>query len=240
MSSDSHDHTEHSHEHGHDHAGHSHEHGHGHGHEHDQGIKGMLRYLRHAPKMWSSEINTAVVARIAPKPGETVMDIGAGIGAGTMVAAKSGCTVVAVEPTPYMRRVLAVRRVAARANDRVQIVDGTAEDTTVAAGSIDAAWAVNTMHHWTDLEAGIAELARVLAPGGRLLLVDEDFDDPTHPDFESFGAKRLEEHSHHFHTVDPDVVSAAMQAAGLTVAFAGHDDLAGRPSIVIEGSAGGA
>ena len=187
--------------------------------------------------MWTSDVNSAVVGRIDPKSGETVMDIGAGIGAGTMIAAKSGCTVVAVEPTPYMRRVLGIRRLLARARDQVQIVDGTAEATTVAAGSIDAAWAVNTMHHWSSLEDGIAELARVLAPGGRVLLVDEDFDDPGHPDFETFGSKRKEEHDHHFHTVDPDAASAAMTAAGLTVTFAGHDDIGGSPSIVLEGSA---
>lgn len=219
------------------HSHHDHDHDHGHGHEHDQGLKGMVRYLRHAPQMWKSDVNSAVVARLAPQSGETVMDIGAGIGAGTMVAAASGCTVVSVEPTPYMRRVLGIRRVLARAQDRIRIVDGTAEATTVAPKSIDAAWAVNTMHHWTSLDAGIAELARVLAPGGRVLLVDEDFDDPTHPDFESFGAKRQEEHSHHFDTVDPDVVASAMKAAGLTVSFAGHDQIAGRPSIVIEGTA---
>ena len=228
MAEDAHSNHDHDDDHGHDH---------GHGHEHDQGLKGMVRYLRHAPKMWKSDVNSAVVARIAPQAGETVMDVGAGIGAGTMAAAKSGCTVVSIEPTPYMRRVLQLRCLVARVGDQVRIVDGTAEATTVAAGSIDAAWAVNTMHHWTSLEAGIAELARVLAPGGRVLLVDEDFDDPTHPDFETFGVKRQEEHSHHFDTVDPDVVAGAMKAAGLTVSFAGHDQIAGHPSIVIEGSA---
>jgi ubiquinone/menaquinone biosynthesis C-methylase UbiE len=209
---------------------------HHHGHEHDQGIKGMLRYLRHAPQMWSSEVNDAVVARIAPASGETVMDIGAGIGAGTVVAAKQGCAVVAVEPTPYMRRVLGLRCLVARVNDRVRIIDGTAEATTVDSGSIDAAWAVNTMHHWTDLDAGIAELARVLTPGGRFLLVDEDFEDPSHPDYESFGAARKEDHSHHFHNVDPDVVAAALTTAGATVSFAGNDRIAGSPAIIIEGS----
>lgn len=196
----------------------------------------MVRYMRHAPRMWKSDVNSAVVARIAPRAGETVMDIGAGIGAGTMVAAKSGSTVIAVEPTPYMRRILNLRRLAARVVDRVQIVDGTAEATTVQAGSINAAWAVNTMHHWKSLEDGVAELARVLAPGGRVLLVDEDFDDPTHPDYETFGAKRQEAGKHHFHTVDPDVVAESMRAAGLAVTFAGNDMIAGSPSIVIEGS----
>jgi len=198
----------------------------------------MFRYLRHAPKMWRSEVNDAVVARLAPTSHETALDIGAGVGAGTMAAVKSGARVVAVEPTPYMRRVLQLRCLVARVGDRVRIVDGTAEATTLDADTIDAGWAVNTMHHWTNLDAGVAELARVIAPGGRVLLVDEDFDDPTHPDFENFGSKRVEDHSHHFPTVDPQVVEAAMTQAGMTVTFAGHDSIAGRPSIVIEASQG--
>ena len=224
------------HEHGNE-DNHGHDHDHCHGHEHDQGPRAMLRYLRHAPQMWASEVNEAVVARVAPQPGETAMDIGAGIGAGTIPAAKRGCTVVAVEPTPYMRRVLTLRSALSRVQDNVRIVDGTAEATTVSFGSIDAAWAVNTMHHWTSLDDGIAELVRVLAPGGRLLLVDEDFDDPSHPDYESFGAKRTEAHNHHFHTVDPRAAASALEAAGAAVSFAGLDQIAGRPAIVIEGRA---
>ncbi len=221
-------------DHSHNHSEHSDGHEHGHGHEHDQGIKGMLRYLRFAREMWHSEVNEAVVSRLAPLAGETVMDIGAGAGAGTMVAAKSGCSVVAVEPTPYMRRVLGLRRLLNKARKRISIMDGSAEATGVEAGSIDGAWAVNTMHHWTNMSAGIAELARVLAPGGRVLLVDEDFDDPSHPDFEKFRSRRKEEHSHHFETVDPQVVGAAMKAAGMTVNFAGLDQIAASPAIIIE------
>jgi SAM-dependent methyltransferase len=196
----------------------------------------MLRYLRFAREMWKSEVNDAVVARLAPEREEVVMDIGAGAGAGTMAAVKSGCAVVAVEPTPYMRRVLGIRRLIGRVGDQVRIVDGAAEATGVDTGSIDAAWAVNTMHHWTDLDAGVAELARVLAPGGRVLLVDENFDDPAHPDYEKFGSGR-DEHDHHFQTVDPESVAAGLRRAGLVVDFAGFDQIAGRPSIVIEASA---
>jgi ubiquinone/menaquinone biosynthesis C-methylase UbiE len=207
------------------------------GHGHDQGLKGMMKYLRFAREMWWSEINEATVARLAPQPGETVMDVGAGAGAGTMVAVKSGANVVAVEPTSYMRWVLWFRRLLLRVQDRVTVVDGSAESTGVKTGSIDAAWAVNTMHHWTNLEAGIAELARVLAPGGRALLVDEDFDDPSHPEYEKFGSKRREEHSHHFDAVDPGVVATELRRVGLAVRFAGADEIAGRPAIVIEASA---
>lgn len=206
-----------------------------HGHEHDQGVKGMLRYLRFARDMWHSEVNAAVVGRLAPRRGETVMDIGAGAGAGTMLAAKTGCSVVAVEPTPYMRRVLQVRRLFQKARKRIRIVDGTAEATGVEPASVNAAWAVNTMHHWSDIAGGVGELARVLAPGGRVLLVDENFDDPTHPEFEKFGSKK-EEHDHHFATVEPDVVASELKKMGLAVEFAGFDKIAGRPAIVITAS----
>ena len=211
-----------------------HGHGHGQGHGHDQGLKGLLRYLRSARQMWWSEVNDAVVTRLAPQPGETAMDIGAGAGSGTMIAIKSGATVVAVEPTPYMRRVLWLRRLAHRAQSRLTIVNGAAEATGVPDNSIDAAWAVNTMHHWTDLEAGITELVRVIAPGGRVLLVDEDFDNPDHPEFEKFGAKRRKEHSHQFSDVDPEVVGAGLERLGFTVRSAGASEIAGRPAIVIE------
>lgn len=95
---------------GHDQAEqHEHEH-HPRGHANDQGIKGALRYLRLLPQMWRSPINDAVVDLVDPKPGERVVDIGAGMGAGAMRAAATGAHVIAVEPTPFMRRVLNVRR----------------------------------------------------------------------------------------------------------------------------------
>lgn len=162
------------------------------------------------------------------------MDIGAGAGAGTMVAVRSGASVVAVEPMGYMRGVLRFRRLFTPGKDRVMILDGAAEATGVENNSINAAWAVNTMHHWEDLGPGIDELARVLVQGGRVILVDEDFDDPTHPEFAKFGAKRRKEHAHHFETVDPQAVETELTRAGLSVRFAGVDRIANRPCLVVE------
>lgn len=217
------------HEHGH----HAHAHGHGHGHEHDQGFTAMLRYARFARRMWTSEINDAVVARLAPKPGETVIDIGAGVGAGTMVAAAAGAKVMAVEPTPYMRRILNWRRAASSRRDLVTVVDGSAEATGVANGSANGVWAVNTMHHWVDVDVALGELVRIVAPGGRVLLVDEDFDDPSHPDYESM-AERRARHSHQFDAADPAAIADRLGAAGFTIGQAGKDTLIGRPVVLVE------
>lgn len=213
---------------------HGHHHGGGHGHENDQGIRGALRYLRWLPQMWRSEINDAVVDQVDPQPGERVVDIGAGIGAGSVRAARSGAEVVAVEPTPFIRRALAARRFASRHRRLLEVVDGAAEAIPAADDSIDAVWAVNTMHHWMDVERGAAEIARVLRPTGRVLLVDEDFSHPDHPEHDRFGGDHGVEH-HGFTMVDADTVGALLRAAGVTEVDTSTDRIAGRPVIAVTG-----
>jgi SAM-dependent methyltransferase len=214
-----------------EHDQHGHEHG---GHENDQGIKGALRYLRWLPQMWRSPLNNAVIDLVDPQAGERVLDIGAGMGAGAMRAAASGAHVIAVEPTPFMHRVLTVRRLFSRRRRSVDVVDGTAERLPVDDRTIDAVWAVNTMHHWVDVERGVAEIARVLTPEGRVLLVDEVFTDPSHPDFARFGADHGPEH-HGFTMVEADGMGAMLRAAGLTEVDASNHPIAGRPVIRVTG-----
>lgn len=218
----------HDHDHDHDHEAHDHSHG----HENDQGVRGALRYLRWLPQMWRSPVNDAVVELVGPQIGERVLDIGAGMGAGAMRAVGTGTSVVAVEPTPFMRRILRVRRLCSRRRRHVEVVDGTAEHLPVDDASIDAIWAVNTMHHWTDIEAGVAEIARALRPGGRVVLVDEDFDDPSHPDHERFGAAQNEDGHHHgFTMVEADQIIGLLQGAGLVDVERAPGEIAGRPVI---------
>jgi len=199
----------------------------------------MVRYAKHARRLWSSEINDAVVGRLAPKPGETVVDIGAGVGASTMVAAAAGAAVIAAEPTGYLRRVLTLRARLSSERDQITVVDGSAEATGVADQSANGAWAVNTMHHWVDVDAALAEFDRIVAPGGRILLVDENFDDPTHPDYERFarshqGDGGSADHSHHFDMVDPATIGEQLTNRGFTVQHAGADTLIGRPVLLVE------
>lgn len=233
MPDDTHDADHHDH-HGHDHHDHhDHQnHGHSHGHDNDQGIRGALRYLRFAPKMWRSEINTAVLDMVDPVGEERVLDVGAGMGAGTVIAARAGASVAAVEPTPFLRRVLQLRRLLQRNRSNIEIIDGTAERLGVDDDSIDAVWAVNTMHHWVDVEQGVAEIARVVRPGGRVVLVDEDFTDPAHPDHDRFGSSNEGEH-HGFTMVDATAMGTALSAVGLVDVDAEKRTVGGRPAIVV-------
>ncbi|MGI9605132.1 MAG: class I SAM-dependent methyltransferase [Acidimicrobiales bacterium] len=214
-----------------------HDHDHHHGHHNDQGIAGALRYLRWAPSMWRSDINSAVIDLVDPKPGERVVDVGAGMGAGTVVASSAGASVVAVEPTPFLRAVLQIRRGLRRDRKRIEVIDATAEDLRLDDRSIDAIWAVNTMHHWTDPERGVAEIARVLRPGGRVVLVDEDFTDPTHPEFDKWGPGEGDGEHHGFTMVEARRMGELLTAAGLEEVDASNRKIAGRPVIAIDAKA---
>ena len=193
----------------------------------------MFRYLRWAPQLWRSDINDAVLALVAPAEGETVLDIGAGLGAGTIRAARAGAAVVAVEPTPFLRRLLTLRRTFERSRNLITVADGSAEHLPVASQTIDALWAVNTMHHWVDPDIAVGEINRALVPGGRVVLVDEDFENPEHPEHERFGSN-AEEHNHHgFTKVDAEKMGERLAGAGLVEVLAGERQLAGRPVISI-------
>ena len=199
----------------------------------------MLRYARFAPRMWRSDVNDAVARLIDAEPGEVLVDIGAGMGPTTVQAAKAGATVIAVEPTPYMRRVLAtrLRLVDARSRARVTVVDAGAESIPASDGWVDAVTSVNTMHHWVDVEKGVAEIARVLRPDGRLLLVDEDFADPAHPEHEHVRGSDHhsgdDEHHHGFTMVDAEQMGALFASAGVDDISASKCTLAGRPVIAV-------
>ena len=58
-------------------------------------------------RCWRSGINTHAVALAAPTDGETMLDVGAGMGAGTLVAARiPGARVECREPSLVMRTIL--------------------------------------------------------------------------------------------------------------------------------------
>jgi ubiquinone/menaquinone biosynthesis C-methylase UbiE len=103
--------------------------------------------------------------------GDRVVDVGCGPGRFLREAAERGATAVGVDPSSQMRR-LATWRTPASLRDAIRVTDGTAERLPLEGGEATVAWAVASFHHWTDPAAGLAELRRVLRPGGRLLIAE--------------------------------------------------------------------
>lgn len=90
----------------------------------------------------------------------------------------------------------------------IEVRAGAGEAIPVPDRSVDRLLALNVMHHLEDLDQTTSELARVLKPGGRLVLIDEDFAHPEH----SFA--QVADGNHH----GPDLVDAEHLAQLLTTA----------------------
>lgn len=103
-------------------------------------------------------------------PGRHVVDLGAGTGKFTRLLALTGARVTAVEPVPAMREQLAA------ALPRVNVVPGTAEATNLPGCAADAAVAAQAWH-WFDAPLALAEVERLLVPGGGLGLIWNTLDE---------------------------------------------------------------
>jgi SAM-dependent methyltransferase len=116
----------------------------------------------------------ADVAAAAPE-GARVLEIGCGPGhLSIMLARRHGLDVTGLDLDPAM-----VERARANAdrsaNDRGRgptFVVGDVASLAFPDGSFDLVVSTLSMHHWADPSAGLAEIARVLRPGGRSLVWD--------------------------------------------------------------------
>jgi SAM-dependent methyltransferase len=95
----------------------------------------------------------------------TVAELGAGTGLMTQVLIAAGHHVVAIEPDPLMRAQLR-----ARLGPSIDLRAGSAEAIPVADAQVDGVVAAESFH-WFDRAVALAEMARVIRPGGTLLIV---------------------------------------------------------------------
>ena len=96
----------------------------------------------------------------------TVVEVGAGDGMNFGRYPPEVDSVVAVEPEPHLRDLARAR--AQQVSASVEVVDGVAEALPLADGSADAAVASLVLCSVTDLDQALAELFRVVRPGGEL------------------------------------------------------------------------
>lgn len=121
-----------------------------------------------------------VVASLELKPGDVVADIGAGTGAFSIPFAR------AVAPTgmvfaqdiwpvllDYISEKAAKKRV-----DNLAIILGKGDDPNLPPGQLDLVFFHDVFHNVQDRPGFLALVARSLKPGGRIAIIEQEFDDP--------------------------------------------------------------
>ena len=123
-----------------------------------------------------------ILGRIGVRPGERVLELGPGPGAFTVAAAQQtepGGSLVAVDIQPAM--IAAVeRRVQQAGLTNVETRVAGAHDLPLGGESVDRAFLVTVLGEIPDRQRALAELHRVLKPGG-ILSITEQFMDPDYP-----------------------------------------------------------
>lgn len=127
-------------------------------------LRGKLRELRQ---------RTAGLARI--QPGENVLDVGCGTGTLAIeVQQRVGPTGRVFGVDPGRQQIARARSKAARRNLPIDFQIGVVEHLVFPDQTFDAVLSTIMMHHLPDdlKRRGLSEIARVLKPGGRLVIAD--------------------------------------------------------------------
>jgi arsenite methyltransferase len=161
---------------------------------------------------------------VAARPGEAGIDVGCGVGHLTCELARevgADGRMTGIDASDEMLAGAAERARAQGLADRIDLRRGDATALGLASTSADFVVAVQTYSYVRDIEAAIAEAARVLRPGGRLAVLETDWDLCVYasPDTglmrQIFDGRWRFEHSHL-----PRELNRLFRGAGLTPAHA--------------------
>ena len=118
---------------------------------------------------YGSEVLDRAASLLELGPGATVLDLAAGTGKLTSALRERFARVIAVEPDDAMRAYIAGESLA-----------GTAEAIPLADDAVDAVF-VGEAFHWFDWVPAVAEIQRVVRPGGGLAVVARSWGEQEQP-----------------------------------------------------------
>ncbi|RYE10881.1 MAG: class I SAM-dependent methyltransferase [Hyphomicrobiales bacterium] len=127
------------------------------------------RYARGRPD-YPAELDLWLTSTLGLAPGKTAIDLGAGTGKFTRRLVSSGARVIAVEPAAAMREKLTADL------PGIETLDGMATAIPLPDESADAIVCAQAFHWFATADA-LAEMRRVLKPGGKLGLIWNTRDD---------------------------------------------------------------
>jgi SAM-dependent methyltransferase len=120
----------------------------------------------HTAEPWARRLAAAGVRH--------VLDVGGGTGRTALPVARAGARVVVLDTSRGMLRVARRKAALAGLDGLVTVVVGDAERMPFRCCSFDAVVCQGVLHHLPDVGRALAEVDRVLLPGGRLFLAEPD------------------------------------------------------------------
>jgi ubiquinone/menaquinone biosynthesis C-methylase UbiE len=164
----------------------------------------------------------AVRGALEAQPGEAILDFGSGPGIlACELAVEVGPAgkITAFDISADMNAIAARRADEAGMGDRIDVVIGDSEVLGFPDACFDAAVSTQVLEYIDDVDRALRELRRVLRPGGRLVLLDTDWDTLVWSARDEALAARILDawRSHAPHTGLPRMLVPRLRAAGLQV-----------------------
>ena len=114
-----------------------------------------------------------LVSRLPVGPDDTVLDLACGTGAVALELVRmKGCSVVGVDQSPEMLAEARRRLLLVAETRRIRLVEASARKLPFENGSFDGLTGAYLLRYLDDLPTGLAELGRVVRPGGTAALLD--------------------------------------------------------------------
>jgi ubiquinone/menaquinone biosynthesis C-methylase UbiE len=156
-----------------------------------------------------------VADQLALSPGDLALDVGTGTGHTAFAVAGRGAEVVGLDLTPQM---LAQARKLQASNgiEGVSFLQADAHDLPMGAETFAGVACRRTAHHFVDVDRAVGEMARVLRPGGRLVIDDRSVPEDSFVD-RFLNALDTAHDPSHVREYSPSEWARMLESAGLRV-----------------------
>lgn len=158
-----------------------------------------------------------LVERTAPNPTDVLLDIGTGAGHTAIAFAPAVRRVIAYDLTPQMLQEVE-RNAAAKGVTNIETQQGAAEVLPYPDAAFELVSCRLTTHHFANLPQALSEMARVLKPNGRLIIMDTTVPEDPELDRQINEIEILRDPSH-VRNYPASEWRSLVEATGLKIAF---------------------